>query len=75
VIGGGSTPDQQLPTTLISVSSPRHSATQLEERLRKPRSGTPVIARIEENRLLLDLRTVLPSEETELAAALASALS
>jgi L-seryl-tRNA(Ser) seleniumtransferase len=75
VIGGGSTPDQQLPTNLISVSSPRHSATQLEERLRNPRSGTPVIARIEENRLLLDLRTVLPSEETELAAALASALS
>jgi L-seryl-tRNA(Ser) seleniumtransferase len=75
VIGGGSTPEQQLPTNLISVSSRRYSATQLEERLRKPKSGSAVIARIEENRLLLDLRTVLPAEESELAAALSSALN
>ncbi len=75
VIGGGSTPDQQLPTHLISISSRRYSATQLEERLRKPRSSTPVITRIEENRLLLDLRTVLPGEESELSATLASALA
>jgi L-seryl-tRNA(Ser) seleniumtransferase len=75
VIGGGSTPDQQLPTTLISVSSPRYSAAQLEERLRKPKGSTPIIARIEENRLLLDLRTIFPGEETELATSLASALA
>jgi L-seryl-tRNA(Ser) seleniumtransferase len=85
VIGGGSTPDQQLPTTLIAISTPRHSAAQLEERLRKPRAAsedggipstaTPVIARIEDKRLILDLRTVHPGEEDEVAGALAAALA
>ncbi len=85
MIGGGSTPDQQLPTTLIAISTPRHSAAQLEERLRRPRfsgpdagassSLTPVIARIEDNHLILDLRTVNPEEENEIAAALAAALA
>lgn len=85
VIGGGSTPDQQLPTALIAISTPRHSAAQLEERLRNPPAGnpeagtspiaTPVIARIEENHLILDLRTIHPSEESEIAAALAAVLA
>ena len=70
VIGGGSTPDQQLPTQLISISSPRDSATALEERLRKPASGPAVIARIEENRLTLDLCTVFPDEDAALVAAI-----
>jgi L-seryl-tRNA(Ser) seleniumtransferase len=74
VIGGGSTPDQQLPTALITVGSARHSASELEERLRKPAKATAVIARIEDDRLILDLRTVSLSEESELAAALTSAL-
>jgi L-seryl-tRNA(Ser) seleniumtransferase len=73
VIGGGSTPDQQLPTRLISISSPRYSTASLEERLRKPESGPPVIARIEENRVTLDLRTVFPDEDANLTAALAAA--
>jgi L-seryl-tRNA(Ser) seleniumtransferase len=75
VIGGGSTPDQQLPTHLISIASPRHSPAELEKRLRKPSNATPVIARIENKQLILDLRTVLPVEEPELATALASAFS
>jgi L-seryl-tRNA(Ser) seleniumtransferase len=75
VIGGGSTPDQQLPTTLISIACSRHSAAELEKRLRKPGNSTPVIARIENKQLILDLRTVFAGEESELAAALASALS
>jgi L-seryl-tRNA(Ser) seleniumtransferase len=85
VIGGGSTPDQQLPTTLIAISTPRHSAARLEDRLRKPQTNDPrgatspaampVIARIEDDRLILDLRTVHPSEENEIAAALATALA
>ncbi len=74
VVGGGSTPDQQLPTKLIAVHSGRHSAATVEERLRKPASGIPVIARIEEDRLVLDLRTVFPEEESSVAAALALAL-
>ncbi len=79
VIGGGSTPDQKLPTTLIAIRSSRYSAVQLEERLRKshaaPRESTPVIARIERKTVVLDLRTVFEEEEPSLAAALASALT
>lgn len=74
VIGGGSTPDQQLPARVISIASRRHSAAALEESLRQPASGTPVIARIEDDRLLLDLRTVSSDEEPALAAAVVAAL-
>jgi L-seryl-tRNA(Ser) seleniumtransferase len=74
VIGGGSTPDQQLPTRLIAVSSRRHSAVELEERLRRPERGVPVIARIEDGCLVLDLRTVFPDEELVLVSALVAAL-
>jgi len=75
VIGGGSTPDQRLPTTLITVASARHSASDLEARLRKPANATGVIARIEDDHLILDLRTVSPAEDSELASALAAAIN
>ena len=74
VIGGGSTPDQQLPTHLISIVSPHYSPAELEKRLRQPANATPVIARIENKHVILDLRTVSPGEESELASALAAAL-
>jgi L-seryl-tRNA(Ser) seleniumtransferase len=74
LIGGGSTPDQQLPTNLITISSAGHSAAELEQCLRKPFKAMPVIARIEDDQLILDLRTVSPDEESELVAALAAAL-
>jgi L-seryl-tRNA(Ser) seleniumtransferase len=74
VIGGGSTPDQKLPTSLIAISSLHHSAAALEERLRRPVGGTPVIGRIEEDRLVIDLRTVFVEEEGSLAEALIAAL-
>jgi L-seryl-tRNA(Ser) seleniumtransferase len=75
VIGGGSTPDQQLSTYLITITSARHSASELEQRLRKPANATSVIVRIEDDQLILDLRTVPPAEESELATALAAALN
>ena len=74
VIGGGSTPDQKLATSLVMVASRRYSAFALEERLRRPASGTPVIARIEEDRLVIDLRTVFVEEEEPLAEAVIAAL-
>ena len=74
VIGGGSTPDQKLPTSLIAIASHRYSAVALEERLRRPLNGTPVVARIEEDRLLIDLRTVFVEEEEPLAEAVLVAL-
>jgi L-seryl-tRNA(Ser) seleniumtransferase len=72
--GGGSTPSQSLPSKIIRIASSRYPAAKLEQRLRRPASGISVIARVEENRVLLDLRTVFPEQEQHLAEALAAAL-
>jgi L-seryl-tRNA(Ser) seleniumtransferase len=61
VIGGGSTPDQAIPTCLISLP-------EIEKKLRH--NDPPVISRVENGRTLLDLRTVFPEEEAELKLAL-----
>ena len=74
LVGGGSTPAQSLPTKLVRISSTRHSVADLEVRLREGAAGIPVIARIEEDRLLLDLRTVFPGQEHGLAESLVAAL-
>jgi L-seryl-tRNA(Ser) seleniumtransferase len=72
--GGGSTPTQSLPTKLIRIASARYSAAQLEQRLRRAPAGISVIARVENDRLILDLRTVFPDQEPSLIKTLASAL-
>jgi len=74
VIGGGSTPAQHLPATLVTITSVRASAAELERRLRLPAAGPAVLARVEDDRLVLDLRTVFPEQEPALLAALAAAL-
>ncbi len=63
VAGGGSTPGQSLATTLILVHHARLSARQMAGRLRRNRPA--VIARVERDRVLLDLRTVLDGGEEE----------
>ena len=65
VIGGGSAPDVKPRTVLVSVEIPDVRADEIEARLRA--HDPPVIARIEDDRVVLDLRTVEPSEEAELA--------
>jgi L-seryl-tRNA(Ser) seleniumtransferase len=75
VIGGGSTPDQRLPTYLIFIAHRHRSAAALEERLRKSPNGLPVVARIVGGRLVLDLRTVFPDEEPALKGAIQAALA
>src|SRR6266852_5233953 len=72
--GGGSTPAQSLPTKVIRVASARYSASQLEQRLRRAPAGISVIARVEDDRLILDLRTVFPEQEALLVKSVASAL-
>src|SRR5438094_2157786 len=72
--GGGSTPAQWLPTKVIRIKSRRYSASQMEQRLRRGPSATPVIARLEDDRLVIDLRTVFAEQEAALAEALAAAL-
>ncbi len=71
LIGGGSTPEQSIETWLVAIEAPDVAA--LERRLRS--SNPPVIARIERDLLLVDLRTVFPEEEAELAAALRRVLA
>jgi L-seryl-tRNA(Ser) seleniumtransferase len=68
VIGGGAAPTAVLPTRLIALTHAKMSADELCRRLRQ--FDPPVIARVEEGRVLLDLRTVFPGEETSLASAL-----
>jgi L-seryl-tRNA(Ser) seleniumtransferase len=72
--GGGSTPAQSLPTKIIRIASARYSAAKLEQRLRRAPSGISVIARVEEERLILDLRTVFPEQEPLLVKTLAAVL-
>lgn len=64
-VGGGSAPGVQLDTVVIVLERDGLSAAALEERLR--RLNPPVIARIEHDRVLLDLRTVLDDEDETLA--------
>jgi L-seryl-tRNA(Ser) seleniumtransferase len=71
--GGGSTPTQSLPSKVIRIRSDRRSASQVEQRLRRG-AATSVIARVEDNSVVLDLRTVFAEQETTLAEALAAAL-
>ena len=72
--GGGSTPSQSLPSKVIRIASARYSAAKLEQRLRRAPSGISVIARVEDDRLILDLRTVFPEQELLLINTLAAAL-
>ena len=66
VTGGGATPAQSLPTVLIAIQA--EDANGLERKLRA--CDPPVIARIENNQVVIDLRTVLPGEEDELLRAI-----
>ncbi len=68
VIGGGAAPSSVLPTRLIALTAANLSANELAERLRA--SDPPIIARVEEGRVLLDLRTVFPDQGSVIAAAL-----
>ena len=68
VIGGGAAPSSVLPTRLLAVTHVDLSAHELSARLRK--SDPPVITRVEEGRVLLDLRTVFPDQDRLVADAL-----
>ncbi|NDD63252.1 MAG: L-seryl-tRNA(Sec) selenium transferase [Acidobacteria bacterium] len=68
VVGGGSAPETELPTTLVAVHSSTLSPPVIEERLRN--HAVPIIARIVNDRLTIDLRTVHPDEEQTVLEAL-----
>jgi L-seryl-tRNA(Ser) seleniumtransferase len=62
-IGGGAAPISRLRTPLISITDTNFTADELEERLR--RADPPIVARIENDQVLLDLRTVAPEDEAK----------
>jgi L-seryl-tRNA(Ser) seleniumtransferase len=61
VIGGGAAPSAVLPTSLLAVTCKDLSADELAARLRA--GDPPIIARVDEGRVLLDLRTVFPEQD------------
>jgi len=63
-IGGGAGPTANLPTTVIAISDQNRTAQEIETVLRT--SLPPVIARIADQKVLLDLRTVFPDQEDSL---------
>lgn len=70
-IGGGSTPDQKIRSTLLSIDHCREH--EVANKLRE--ANPPVIVRVKKGRVLLDLRTVLPGQDAYLGAVLKDVLS
>jgi L-seryl-tRNA(Ser) seleniumtransferase len=68
ILGGGAAPSSVLPTRLLALSCEGLSADELVARLRG--AEVPIIARVDEGRVLLDLRTVFPQQDAAIAAAL-----
>ncbi len=73
MVGGGSAPGQGIPTALVALRPAGGSAAEYERALRTGRH--PVVARVQEGRLLIDPRTVDVEEEVRLIAALEAAIS
>ena len=68
MIGGGAAPSSVLPTRLLALASKDLSADELAARLRS--SDPPIIVRVDEGRVLVDLRTVFPAQDSVVAKAL-----
>jgi L-seryl-tRNA(Ser) seleniumtransferase len=67
-LGGGAGPTSTFPTTLIGISHQEKSAQDIEHQLRA--SSPPIISRISEGKVLLDLRTVFEDQLPDILAAL-----
>jgi L-seryl-tRNA(Ser) seleniumtransferase len=72
LVGGGSAPEVEFNSWGVRLNLPGISAIDVEARLRQ--SKPPVIARIEDDRVVLDFRTILPGEEDLIFAAVRQAL-
>jgi len=69
-VGGGALPTVELPTAAIALGTAGRAPQALDEALRAGRP--PVLARLADDRLLLDLRTVLPADLPDLARVLSA---
>ena len=63
-VGGGSAPGSQLPTRLMQLDRHGTTAQEIEQLLRG--LEPPVIARIQDGHVVLDLRTVLPEQDAQI---------
>lgn len=70
LVGGGAAPAATLPSRLLAISCQGRSADELAARLRA--GEPPIVARVEEGRVLLDFRTVFPEQDEMVARALAA---
>lgn len=68
LFGGGTSPEKRFPSRALTLSHVRLSADELASRLR--RRPTPIVGRTERGLLWLDLRSIAPEEDAEIAAAL-----
>ena len=68
VIGGGAAPSSVLPTRLLALTCEQVNAEELSARLRA--SDPPIATRVEDERVILDLRTVFPEQDALITAAL-----
>ena len=72
VIGGGAAPSAMLPTRVLAITCEGLSADELSARLRA--YDPPIIARVEDGRVLLDLRTVFPEQDEVVTSSLQNIL-
>jgi L-seryl-tRNA(Ser) seleniumtransferase len=70
VAGGGAAPSAALPTRLLAITSTKCSADEILKSLRG--SNPPIIGRVDDGRVLLDLRTVFPEQDHFVLEAIAS---
>jgi len=72
-VGGGSLPDQKMPTWVVEVQAQTCGDTEFAKRLR---TGVPaVMGRLRDGMLIIDMRTVFPGEDAEMVAAFRQALT
>ena len=71
LVGGGAAPDRGMPTLLVALEPGPRGADRLAAALR--RGSPPVVTRVAERRVLVDLRTIRADEEELLLAALEAA--
>ena len=67
MLGGGSIPTQQVPTWCVAMTASKGTVDQLAHKLRN--GATPIFGRVNNDRLLLDLRTIMPGQEIEIVEA------
>ena len=68
LFGGGTSPEKQFPSRALRVTHPEVNASGLARALRE--SDTPIVGRVEEGCLWLDLRSIDTEEDSAVARAL-----